>query len=1160
MSAAHLPDPAPGHASAGNEDAPDVRAVQSEWYRTLFEHSLNGILLIDPASGAILAANPEACRLLRYTEAELCVLNRTALVDTTDPRLAVAVAERARAGTFRGELTYRRADGTLFPVEVTNSLFTGPDGREVAGAFFTDITERKRLEDRVASLAAIVASSSDAIVSTDLHWNIISWNQSAEGLYGPAEDAVRGTSLLPLLASVEAAKMPLFAERIRQGNRFALTDIAWRTPAGEDVVLDITVGPVKDLDGSVIGYVSNARDVTGRARAKAALHESEEKFTKAFAANPAAICITRQADGLYVDANPAYQQLTGYSDAELIGHSSVDLGFVSAAYRAELAALLDRQGRVHDFEATIVKKSGQLVDVLTSIEPIEVAGVPCFLHMIIDISKRKQLETEGRLLAERLDMALGVGEIGVWDWQRGSEEVFWDPHMRAMHGIGADVPMTFAAWRALIHPDDVAKIVEVSRSTGEQGGRNPVEYRVLAADGSLRYVLAIGGAVIDAAGMPLRQLGVSMDITARKRAEIALLESERKYRDLYDKSPDMYLSGYPTDHVIRDCNLTLARSLGYTREELVGQLNRTLFTPEGYARIAATMPQYAAAGHYENFEVQLRRKDGTLVDALMSAVMEPDPDGGPTLSRVTLHDITERKRLQDALSASEQKWRTVFEFFPAGVSVVDSRHRVTMCNAALSRILQLPAADIAAGAYVSRRYYRSDGSPMPADEFPSLRALREQREIQDVVIGVERDDGELIWTSVSATPESIAGYAVTVTLDITERKRAEAALAASEAQLKAIIENTDALIRSVDRDYRLLAANTRYQAVMSQIMGHPLAVGDRVLDVATGADESATFQSLFDRALAGDTFVVQRESRVMHPDGTVEHAFAPIRDAQGKVMGVTVLTRDVTEQVKYQRLLQDANAVLEEQVAARTVELQATVADLARANVGKDAFLAAVSHELRTPLTGILGMADVLQSQFRGPLNPQQERYVQLILDSGHKLLDTVNSVLDYTSLLAGQVKMQLEPCRVADLCEMCIDAVHSAAAGKQQAVELDAPSDLVLMSDGQGITKILTTLLDNAIKFTPVQGRIGIKADRMTGHDAVRITVWDTGIGMSAGHVAHLFDPFVQGDLTIARRFEGLGLGLAYVHKLVATLGGTITVDSALGEGSRFQVILPLE
>src|SRR5690606_32919548 len=113
--------------------------------------------------------------------------------------------------------------------------------------------------------------------------------------------------------------------------------------------------------------------------------------------------------------------------------------------------------------------------------------------------------------------------------------------------------------------------------------------------------------------------------------------------------------------------------------------------------------------------------------------------------RVTLHDITERKRLEDALRASEQKWRTVFEFFPAGVSVVDSRHRVTMSNAALSRILQMPAAGIAAGAYVSRRYYRSDGSPMPADEFPSLRALSEQREIQDVVIGVERDDGEFTW-------------------------------------------------------------------------------------------------------------------------------------------------------------------------------------------------------------------------------------------------------------------------------------------------------------------------------------------------------------------------------------------------------------------------------
>ena len=120
------------------------------------------------------------------------------------------------------------------------------------------------------------------------------------------------------------------------------------------------------------------------------------------------------------------------------------------------------------------------------------------------------------------------------------------------------------------------------------------------------------------------------------------------------------------------------------------------------------------------------------------------------------------------MHASEKKWRSVFEFFPAGISVVDNRHRVTASNVALSRILGLTEEGLLAGAYAGRRYFRADGSLMPADEFPSVRALKEHRAILDVVIGVEKEDGERIWTSVSATPEFVDGYAVTVTFDITD--------------------------------------------------------------------------------------------------------------------------------------------------------------------------------------------------------------------------------------------------------------------------------------------------------------------------------------------------------------------------------------------------------
>lgn len=119
-------------------------------------------------------------------------------------------------------------------------------------------------------------------------------------------------------------------------------------------------------------------------------------------------------------------------------------------------------------------------------------------------------------------------------------------------------------------------------------------------------------------------------------------------------------------------------------------------------------------------------------------------------------------------------------------------------------------------------------------------------------------------------------------------------------------------------------------------------------------------------------------------------------------------------------------------------------------------------------------------------------------------------------------------------------------------------PVDLTMNGDAEGITKIIATLLENALKFTPVRGLVGIDIAEASGGDAICIEVWDTGIGMSRDQVAHLFEPFVQGDQSMARRFEGLGLGLALVHKLVALMGGGIVVESELGKGSRFVVTLP--
>jgi signal transduction histidine kinase len=273
-------------------------------------------------------------------------------------------------------------------------------------------------------------------------------------------------------------------------------------------------------------------------------------------------------------------------------------------------------------------------------------------------------------------------------------------------------------------------------------------------------------------------------------------------------------------------------------------------------------------------------------------------------------------------------------------------------------------------------------------------------------------------------------------------------------------------------------------------------------------------------------------------------------------MGVT---RDVSQRRAMEQEIRLLNATLEQQVQERTAQLEAAMADLQRAAKLKDEFLGAVSHELRTPLVGVLGMAEALEAQFSGPLNERQARHVQGILQSGERLLSMVNSLLRYTGLMAGKVIFRPEPCRLAELCAMAVKSVRDPAEQKGQTIETSVdPAGIEITSDCDGILEVTEQLLDNAIKFTPKGGRIGLDVRKDASAETVRLIVWDTGIGISAEQQAIIFQPFVQGDGGLTRRYGGVGLGLAYVQRMVELLGGIITLESMPGTGSRFTVTLP--
>jgi signal transduction histidine kinase/DNA-binding response OmpR family regulator len=264
-------------------------------------------------------------------------------------------------------------------------------------------------------------------------------------------------------------------------------------------------------------------------------------------------------------------------------------------------------------------------------------------------------------------------------------------------------------------------------------------------------------------------------------------------------------------------------------------------------------------------------------------------------------------------------------------------------------------------------------------------------------------------------------------------------------------------------------------------------------------------------------------------------------------------------QARMQEEIRRHVAELEERVAERTAELSAANAELARASRLKDEFLASMSHELRTPLNTVLGLSEALQEEVYGPLTERQLRSLGTIEESGRHLLSLINDILDVSKIEAGKVQLDIAPVSITSVCQASLGLVKQIAFKKQLKTYSGIDNALAtIQADERRLKQILVNLLSNAVKFTPEGGEIGLEVVADQEREAVHFTVWDTGVGISQEDMARLFQPFVQLDSSLSREHAGTGLGLALVRRLTEMHGGGVTLESEVGQGSRFTVSLP--
>lgn len=281
----------------------------------------------------------------------------------------------------------------------------------------------------------------------------------------------------------------------------------------------------------------------------------------------------------------------------------------------------------------------------------------------------------------------------------------------------------------------------------------------------------------------------------------------------------------------------------------------------------------------------------------------------------------------------------------------------------------------------------------------------------------------------------------------------------------------------------------------------------------------------------------------------VEISLSPVKSEEG--FRVTAVIRDITARREIEERIQNIQSNYTRELEARNQEVE-------RANRAKSEFLANMSHELRTPLHTVIGFSELLAEELKGPLNADQQRFVNHIHKDSQHLLALINEVLDLSKIEAGKLQLRKEALELGAVIEDVIASIRPRAVEGQIQIETRVQPPLSVDGDRIRVKQILYNLLSNAVKFTPKGGSVRVEAE--PDGDFARISVVDTGIGIPREEQKSVFDSFHQVGATTVGVREGTGLGLPITKRLVEEHGGSIWLESEPGEGSRFSFTIPLK
>ncbi len=798
--------------------------------------------------------------------------------------------------------------------------------------------------------------------------------------------------------------------------------------------------------------------------------------------------------------------------------------------------------------------------------------------------RRMQLEKELQFSKGRWQLALEASQEGVWDWDIEKGVVFYSPRWEEIFGFKpGEAPPTQETFTSLVHPDELEEVVEeIRRCLRREIPFYKKEVRMFRRDGTPIWTLRSASVIFDKAGNPVRMIGTTIDITERKNAEAALLQSETRLKLQIERMP-IGLIVWTTDFRVISWNPSAESIFGYTAREMLGEHPYGYIVhPEAQSVVDGIWQRLVEGDSTANSINDNMTKDGRIITCKWTNTPIWSENGQVTSVISMIEDITERinaEEMESRRNSEILRHQQILlqlsslplnmEFDEKLKQIIPQAARTLSCERVSVWRLEEAAASITTdfvynlstdeflpGLTLHRRDYpgyfsclnqnahivANDAHTHPCTlEFSAgyLTPLNISSMLDiplqegDRVAGVichEHVGPPRIWTENEQGFARSISNIISLALESEKRRKAEEGLIKSQQNF----EEAQAIAHVGSWDYDLATGNlvwTKEMFSLFEMENHPPETLYETFRSKIYPDDLAKLDENIQRAIEhGETY--EMLERVALRDGSTRYLSCigePVKDAAGNIVGLRGTSQNITPHKQ--------------------------------AALAKSEFLSTMSHEIRTPINGVIGLVNMLMEE---NLTDLQREYVNTLNFSAQHLATIVSDILDFSKIEAGNLSLEKVHFNLKEVCENVFKLFKNKAQEKSLEYYFTPASlgNWTLYGDVSRLNQILANLLSNAVKFTEkgkVDFRYTIKEDTP---EAVTLlfSIKDTGIGIHELEQEKIFEYFSQANERISRNYGGTGLGLTICKRLVEIQGGKIFVESNAGQGSIFTVELTFE